>query len=1078
MADRHSLDMTQVEQIIDHAQRLVTSMDKASSDISQARDEVSQSFERYAEDLESQAAVNNDLKNRTLSVSSYDTMHQAQSMHHAQTGMNPIGATTLAHASSKSILSQHGAQETAPLGWLASSEHDAFTRSLYIAVHGEGLLQQLQTLQEYRRALESNIQAASLRSHRVRWFFASKAKKQDADDAATALITLLDPRTPAFTTAKQTVAQTQTLCAVTDQQAWSDIASNNQAYLEAARRLAPQRFDEPMLPVVREVMEPVSQMQRIVQESDSRVGEARAAVTTAVNAMQQQEAIATLHQASVDDLRPSLPQGIRLGALKNAGIVSILDVTHASVSQLAAIRGITTQTAIRIKQEASAYALSIVQATPLKISSDSRTPEATELLRAVWRYRHSKGTAETLERIHAYDAQLVPAVDAVRLVGNGCLWPLLTERNKDGVAQALNVVQGMVHGEYAQLVARLPDAAGRLPGAYSVSNETAGIVADPESAVVGSTEITSAETISEADLWIDFERDSIAYFTAIEEVCPDALGGGNGTFGVSEELATAINGEPLNARGLTCELRRYQEWGVKYILHQKRVLLGDQMGLGKTIEAIAAMVSLHNVGATHFIVVCPASVLVNWEREVSSKSALTAYVAHGEGIDAAIREWVRAGGVAITTFGMCGRLREVCEGSAVEETGNDARGDVVQGDVVPNGAASRNSFPAKPRAKLDMLVVDEAHYVKNPAAKRTKRVAALSQCTDRVLFMTGTPLENRVDEMTHIISLLRPDIAQRLGSMQAGSYAPQFRAAVSEVYLRRKRDDVLAQLPEKEESEEWCMLKPRERAVYEQTVMDGNWQQMRQISWNVDDLRDSSKADRLDELVADATEDGRKIIVYSYYLHTIDAICQRYADRVIGPINGSVSPADRQRMVDAFNAAPAGTILVAQVEAGGTGLNIQSASVIIFCEPQLKPSIEDQAISRAYRMGQTRNVLVFRLLCVKSVDERITQMLDNKRGIFEAFADKSVAADTVQELDAAGLDSAAQKDIIAEEIDRITRERAAARQAQPAGAPSANVGGNGSGESSSDRNTVSNDDDDDDDDGDAEDEAESDIKAI
>lgn len=132
MADRHSLDMTQVEQVIDHAQRLVTSMNEASLSISQARDEVFRRLERYSQDPESQAAVNNDLLNRTLAVSSYDTMHQAQSMHHAQTGMNPIGATTLAHASSKSILSQHGAQETAPLGWLASSRTRCFHS---VAVH-------------------------------------------------------------------------------------------------------------------------------------------------------------------------------------------------------------------------------------------------------------------------------------------------------------------------------------------------------------------------------------------------------------------------------------------------------------------------------------------------------------------------------------------------------------------------------------------------------------------------------------------------------------------------------------------------------------------------------------------------------------------------------------------------------------------------------------------------------------------------------------------------------------------------------------------------------------------------------
>jgi len=109
--------------------------------------------------------------------------------------------------------------------------------------------------------------------------------------------------------------------------------------------------------------------------------------------------------------------------------------------------------------------------------------------------------------------------------------------------------------------------------------------------------------------------------------------------------------------------------------------------------------------------------------------------------------------------------------------------------------------------------------------------------------------------------------------------------------------------------------------------------------------------------------------------------------------------------------------LAAQIQSGGTGLNIQSASVVILCEPQLKPSIENQAISRAYRMGQTRNVLVYRLLCENTVDEKITQMLDRKQEVFDAFANKSVAAMEGMEIDESNLG-----DIIKEEIDRINNK--------------------------------------------------------
>ena len=183
-------------------------------------------------------------------------------------------------------------------------------------------------------------------------------------------------------------------------------------------------------------------------------------------------------------------------------------------------------------------------------------------------------------------------------------------------------------------------------------------------------------------------------------------------------------------------------------------------------------------------------------------------------------------------------------------------------------------------------------------------------------------------------------------------------------------------------------------------------------------MQQSSKATRMMELIREAEEEGRKIIVFSFFLDTIQKVTALLGDRCYGPINGSVSPQRRQEIVDAFNEAPAGSVLAAQIQAGGTGPNIQSASVVIICEPQFKPSIENQAISRAYRMGQTRNVLVYRLLCDETVDEKITQRLESKQEIFDAFADESVAADESMELDEQGFGN-----IIQEEIDRINAKR-------------------------------------------------------
>ncbi|MBR4999173.1 MAG: SWF/SNF helicase family protein, partial [Clostridia bacterium] len=155
------------------------------------------------------------------------------------------------------------------------------------------------------------------------------------------------------------------------------------------------------------------------------------------------------------------------------------------------------------------------------------------------------------------------------------------------------------------------------------------------------------------------------------------------------------------------------------------------------------------------------------------------------------------------------------------------------------------------------------------------------------------------------------------------------------------------------------------------------------------DVKNSSKAKRLVEIVNQAKLEKRKIIVFSFFLNTLNKVCKMFKNSYYGPITGSVDPKDRQKIIDDFSKGKDGSVLVAQIQAGGTGVNIQSASCVVLCEPQLKPSTENQAISRAYRMGQVRNVQVFKLLCEGCIDEKIVEILKTKDTIFENFADKS-----------------------------------------------------------------------------------------
>ncbi len=512
---------------------------------------------------------------------------------------------------------------------------------------------------------------------------------------------------------------------------------------------------------------------------------------------------------------------------------------------------------------------------------------------------------------------------------------------------------------------------GLLDGDYG--RETATLIRQDE----------DIQRISANQAWQDFQTNSVRFFNVLEDIAPGVLGTDDAVYGLPEDLARDIQDEAFFPDGLLCELRRYQEWGVKYILHQERVLLGDEMGLGKTVQAIAAMVSLKNTGATHFAVVCPASVITNWCREIAQKSKLRVTKVHGSGRSQALRSWIYTGGVAVTTY---------------ETTGY---------------------FKLDDGFRFSMLVVDEAHYIKNPQARRTVNVKTIAAKADRLLFMTGTALENRVREMISLIQILQPEVAAQVWGMEFLSAAPQFRKIVAPVYYRRKREDVLTELPEMIEEQQWCTMLPEEELIYESSVLSKNYTDTRRVSWNVEDLRNSSKARRMLEIILEAESEGRKVIVFSFFLDTIRKIATLLGNRCLNPINGSVPPARRQEIIDAFDKAPPGTVLAAQIQSGGTGLNIQTASVVIICEPQFKPSIENQAISRAYRMGQTRNVLVFRLLCENTVDEKIMRLLEKKQAIFDAFADKSEAAEQSLELD-----DKTFGDIIKSEIERINAKNA------------------------------------------------------
>lgn len=464
--------------------------------------------------------------------------------------------------------------------------------------------------------------------------------------------------------------------------------------------------------------------------------------------------------------------------------------------------------------------------------------------------------------------------------------------------------------------------------------------------------------VSDETLKKDFIENSIQYYTSVESVT--GFTNQKQADDIPSELVEAVNAVKLNVTDLNLTLRNYQEFGAKYAIYNRRILLGDEMGLGKTVQALAVINHLNHNNQSYAIVVCPLSVVANWKRETEKFTKLNAFIYHGNNRESVFKEWLSKKGILITTF---------------EHTRN---------------------FDKNLIKELNMLVVDEAHFVKNPEAKRSQSIYELSNISDYVIFMSGTPLENKLAEMKQLLSVLQPAIANRISKELHLLEPHKFKVEISPVYLRRNRADVLGELPDLEIIEQWSNFGDREEEIYEQAVEEGQIMMMRRAAWQGGMPEESPKLATLIDICEAAKESGHKVLVFSFFRDVIEQVQKHVAEAKFPAITGDIPNEDRQEIIDTFTSAPSGAVLTAQIIAGGVGLNIQAANIIVLCEPQWKPSTEEQAIGRAYRMGQTRNVVVYRLLTEDSIDVSMLELLGEKSKLFDMYARDSEVAGIAQ----------------------------------------------------------------------------------
>lgn len=455
------------------------------------------------------------------------------------------------------------------------------------------------------------------------------------------------------------------------------------------------------------------------------------------------------------------------------------------------------------------------------------------------------------------------------------------------------------------------------------------------------------------DPWAEYQRDAATVNALLSQfVSAGTEQEAQSAHGfIAQDLVDAADRVVLDRTHLRSFLRGYQAFGAQYLLTRRKAILGDEMGLGKTVQALSVAAHLAAQDKRHVLVVCPASVVSNWINETGKHTDLPPWQVHGPDRDTLLGEWARSGGVAVTTFDTLKALQ----------------------------------IPVHP----DLLVVDEAHYIKNPSTQRTRVVRAVLDTSEYVVLLSGTPMENRVEEFKHLVSYVQPTLAHRIHVRDGLAGATGFRKAVAPAYLRRNQADVLTELPDLIEVEDWVLLGRQDGAAYGDAVRDGNFMAMRQAAYAPGARSGSAKLDRLVEIVEEAEQNDAKVLVFSFFRGVLDSIRDAVPGTVFGPITGATVTNERQRMVDQFSDHSGSAVLLAQIEAGGVGLNIQAASVVILAEPQWKPSTEAQAVARAHRMGQVRTVQVHRLLAKDSVDELMRAVLARKSDLFDEYARRS-----------------------------------------------------------------------------------------
>lgn len=427
------------------------------------------------------------------------------------------------------------------------------------------------------------------------------------------------------------------------------------------------------------------------------------------------------------------------------------------------------------------------------------------------------------------------------------------------------------------------------------------------------------------------------------------------------------------------KLREYQEYGYKWLSYLIDNNLGgclaDDMGLGKTLQAISVLTRLHEKKGTKSLVIMPKSLIYNWESEIKKFSPkLKVGIYYGNFRN---RDIIKKSGVILTTYGTI-----------------------------------RNDIEIIRDYDFDVVILDESQNIKNVNAQTTKAIMLLN--AKHRIALSGTPIENNLSELYSLFRFLNPSM---FGTMEEFNnfYAipiqkendqeaiEELKKKVYPFILRRIKKEVLKDLPDKIEKTMYIEMNPEQKKLYEerrnyyynmvhsQIKENGLGKTQFFILQALNELRQitscpeaksvgvtSSKREVLINNILDAVENGHKVLVFTNYINSIKNICEDLDKYGVKYLSMSGSTKDRQLLVDKFQKDSKYKVFVMTLKTGGVGLNLTAADTIFIYDPWWNKTVENQAIDRAYRLGQDRTVFSYKLILKDTIEEKILQLQESK----------------------------------------------------------------------------------------------------